>query len=297
MNGWISLYRSIQNHWLFEENRKFSKFEAWIDILLIVNYKDKKIMINNELINVKRGQKVTSLRKLAERWNWSITKVDHFLKVLEEECMIEVKKDTKKTVISVVNYNIYQSNGFEKINENDNDKTEKRIQNISKVKQKETNNNINKIYKENKVNKENNTIAARDSERKILNMYKENIEKHPNPITLKTLVKHCKKYNSEIMIYAIEKAALSGARNYKLIYYLLNLWEKNNLKIIDDIKTFENSELKNKSNNIIKFNNSKEMTPKWLFNKDSHNYRVTIDEDLEKDRKAFSELLEKEWGD
>ncbi|EIK13620.1 hypothetical protein MQK_02689, partial [Staphylococcus aureus subsp. aureus VRS6] len=28
MTGWISIDRSIQNHWLFKEKRTFSKFEA-----------------------------------------------------------------------------------------------------------------------------------------------------------------------------------------------------------------------------------------------------------------------------
>ena len=56
MTGWISLHRSIQKHWLFEEKRKFSRFEAWIDILLMVNHSDNKIMHDGDLITVKRGQ-------------------------------------------------------------------------------------------------------------------------------------------------------------------------------------------------------------------------------------------------
>ncbi|WP_233641473.1 hypothetical protein [Staphylococcus haemolyticus] len=96
MTGWISLHRSIQNHWLFKEKRKFSRFEAWIDLLLLVNHTESKIMVDGELIIVKRGQRITSLRQLRERWNWSITKVNNFLKALEDETMIELKKDTKK---------------------------------------------------------------------------------------------------------------------------------------------------------------------------------------------------------
>lgn len=96
MTGWISLHRSIQKHWLFEEKRKFSRFEAWIDILLMVNHTDNKIMHDGDLITVKRGQRITSLRQLGERWSWSITKVDKYLKTLESDGMLVVKKDTKK---------------------------------------------------------------------------------------------------------------------------------------------------------------------------------------------------------
>jgi len=40
--GWISVYRSIQGHWLWED-RPFARGQAWIDLLLQANYKDKNI--------------------------------------------------------------------------------------------------------------------------------------------------------------------------------------------------------------------------------------------------------------
>ena len=109
MTGWIKLHRSLENHWLFQEERKFSKFEAWLDILLMVNHEDKKILLGNELILVKRGQKVISIRKLCERWSWSNNKVKNYLKTLESDNMLIVKSDTKKTLLTVVNYEVYQS--------------------------------------------------------------------------------------------------------------------------------------------------------------------------------------------
>lgn len=126
MTGWISLHRSIQKHWLFEEKRKFSRFEAWIDILMMVNHTDNKIMHDGDLITVKRGQRITSLRQLGERWSWSITKVDKYLKILESDGMLDVKKDTKKTVLTVVNYDDYQDEDLKKRRRNDSEKTEKK---------------------------------------------------------------------------------------------------------------------------------------------------------------------------
>ena len=53
-DGWLKLHRKIKNTELWMEKRKFSKFEAWIDILLSANYEDtyildgyKKILINS----------------------------------------------------------------------------------------------------------------------------------------------------------------------------------------------------------------------------------------------------------
>ena len=119
MTGWISLHRSIEDHWLWETDRAFTRLEAWIDILLMVNHKERKIMIGNDLITVKRGQKITSIRKLCERWSWSNSKVKKFLELLERDEMLIVKSDTKKTVITVVNYDFYQSQDYKKRHESD----------------------------------------------------------------------------------------------------------------------------------------------------------------------------------
>ena len=71
------------------------------------NHKDTKVLLGNELIEVKRGQFITSIRKLCDEWNWSNTKVKNFLKLLEQDEMITHKSDTKKTVITIVNYGVY----------------------------------------------------------------------------------------------------------------------------------------------------------------------------------------------
>ena len=60
MSGWIKIHRSITNHWLYTEKRVFSRFEAWNDILLTVNYTDAKTIIKGSLYEVKRGQSILS---------------------------------------------------------------------------------------------------------------------------------------------------------------------------------------------------------------------------------------------
>lgn len=123
--GWISLHRDIRDNWLYLEERKFSRYEAWIDLLLDANFEDRKLMIDGKLTTVKRGSKLTSLRKLSHQWNWSITKVDSFLKVLESDEMIELKKDTKKTIITIVNYDKFQNIDVEKRHQKNTEKNQK----------------------------------------------------------------------------------------------------------------------------------------------------------------------------
>lgn len=138
--GWIKLQRRIQSHWLYQEKRVFSRYEAWLDLLMMANHKERKILIDSKLETVKSGQIITSVRKLCDRFSWSNTKVNSFLKLLEQDEMIAYKSDTKKTVISIVNYGVYH-------NEETAETTHKHNGNISEAHQKHTNKNVKECIK------------------------------------------------------------------------------------------------------------------------------------------------------
>lgn len=141
--GFIQLHRKIQDHWLYQEKRTFSKFEAWIDMLMMANHKDNKFLLGNELVEVKRGEFITSIRKLEERWKWSNTKVKSFLNLLQSDEMITYKSDTKKTVITIDKYSNYH--------DNDNQKTsQKHHDNDTNTLRKHTNNNDNNVNNDKK---------------------------------------------------------------------------------------------------------------------------------------------------
>lgn len=107
VEGWNKIYRSIQEHWLWT-CEPFSRGQAWIDLLLMANHKEAKIMVNGNLEVVERGQRITSIRKLSDRWKWSTKKVTHFLDQLVKDKMIEYISDSSKTVVTIVNYDKYQ---------------------------------------------------------------------------------------------------------------------------------------------------------------------------------------------
>lgn len=108
MSGWISIYRQIQEHWIWKSKEPFDKRSAWIDLLLLVNHQKEEIEFDGTTIEVERGQRITSLEKLANRWKWSRHKVSDFLNRLEQEHMLVQIRDNKKTLISIENYNKYQ---------------------------------------------------------------------------------------------------------------------------------------------------------------------------------------------
>ena len=103
--GFIKIYRDIRHHWIWSDP---DYLKAWIDLLMMVNHEDKQVLFDKRLLTVKRGSRITSIRKLAERWGWSRGRVSHFLDTLEQDGMIATKKDTKKTLIIVEKYGFYQ---------------------------------------------------------------------------------------------------------------------------------------------------------------------------------------------
>ena len=108
MCGWIKIHRSIVDHWLYTEKRTFSKFEAWNDILLMVNYSDAKLMIKGKLYEIKRGQSILSLESWGKRWNWDKSKVRRFMNALQNDAMIVLESDNITTRLTVCKYETYQ---------------------------------------------------------------------------------------------------------------------------------------------------------------------------------------------
>lgn len=106
--GWIKTYRKIQDCWIWLDKEPFDKRSAWIDLLLTANHADKKILFNGELITIERGQILTSIRQLAEKWKWSYDKVLRFLRLIENDGMIKKESDNFRTLLTIENYEVYQ---------------------------------------------------------------------------------------------------------------------------------------------------------------------------------------------
>ena len=107
-SGWIKLHRQLQDCPIWYGER-FSKGQAWVDLLMLANHSDKDILFNGEIVTIKRGQYLTSMVKLSEKWLWNRKTVLSFLNLLEKDKMIVRKSDNKKTLITIENYEIYQS--------------------------------------------------------------------------------------------------------------------------------------------------------------------------------------------
>ena len=146
MEGWISLHRKILENPILNRSRTYSNFEAWIWLLIKANHKDNKFLLGTDLINVKKGDIVTSEKKLCKRFRWSNSKLRNFLKLLEKDQMITLETTSKATYISICNYGTYQESQIAK-------KSQKNRKSIANKSEKNTNNNSNNVNNVNNVNK------------------------------------------------------------------------------------------------------------------------------------------------
>lgn len=293
MTGWISIDRSIQNHWLFKEKRTFSKFEAWIYLLMEANHSKAKVPIGNQIVTVERGQRLTSILTLSDLFNWSRFKVKTFLDLLESDGMLEVKTTSKYTLITIVNYDFYQSEQGRNQHQNDIKPTSKQHQSninpTSKQHQTNTNNNDNN---EKNVNNEKKKTTAFD-------FFQDNGFGFITSYNLDDLNYYLDSFENdsdEIVTASLKIAKDRNKVTWGYAKSILNTWLNANLKSIEQVRAFEKQQLESKKQNYKPFvKQSKEKTPKWLTDSTRETKTPEVDENLEKDREAFIKRLNSKW--
>ncbi len=106
--GWIKLHRQIMDSEFYKEPRRFSRSEAWIDILLRANHEEED--------GIEAGSFLTSYNELAKSWGWSKSTTWNFLKYLSAQNMIVLglndfgtdNRTDSRTVIAIVKWEFYQ---------------------------------------------------------------------------------------------------------------------------------------------------------------------------------------------
>lgn len=105
--GYFAVDRQLFDHWLWEQ-KPFSEGQAWIDLIGLANFEDSKTPYKGKVITCKRGTVYRSISYLANRWGWSRDRARRFLKLLEDDEMIQLNATTNNTTITLVNYDFFQ---------------------------------------------------------------------------------------------------------------------------------------------------------------------------------------------
>lgn len=261
--GWIALHREITDNWIWKEKEPFDRRSAWIDLILMVNHEDKKIMFNGNLIVVKRGQKITSISKLSERWNWSRGKAKRFLEALQEDEMISLEiGQGQYTTITIENYSFYQD--VKKVNGQVTDKSMTSDGQVTDI----NNNDITMI------NNDNN-----DDDNKNINLYIKELQNVTGKKSSSTQIKKIfEKHGADNMHLLLAK--IKESKYLQKNINLNRLGEKFLNKVFnDDFKDFEVIERKKKNT----FNNFEQITDNYS---DDELENVA----MQKQREAFKKL-------
>jgi len=104
--GWVKIHRSIRNDILWEDPQLF---KAWVDLILMASHCESKSVSGMSIVEVERGQVLTSLSKLAVRWGWGVQKVRNYLLLLEDDSKITRQTTSQYTLITLVNYDKWQA--------------------------------------------------------------------------------------------------------------------------------------------------------------------------------------------
>ncbi|EKI5352991.1 DnaD domain-containing protein [Listeria monocytogenes] len=269
-SGWIKIYRSLQEHWIWE-NEKYLKW--WLDLLLLANHQDRDILINGELITIKRGQKHTSELWLSNRWNADRKQVRKFLELLKKNDMITITKSRQKgTTYEISNYNDFQgiSEEIRTTKGTTIDTTEDTTKEHQMVQRKGHKQELKNLrIKELKKDINNN------SDLNFKDFWEQNGFGMMLPVELDKLLAWVDDFagNREIVMKALEVTSEQGAnkRNYAYVNKILKNWESRGFKTIADVDAAEKQrqiELEQKYNKpaFNKYNKpvKEEVLPDWF---------------------------------
>ena len=110
MNGWFKVHRKLfeSEIWRPEFPEPYDIRSAWIELVGIANHETKEIIVGRDTLTVKRGQKFTSIRKLAKRFHWSKNRTLRYINLLEKLGMINKIETHNGTLLTIINYEVYQ---------------------------------------------------------------------------------------------------------------------------------------------------------------------------------------------
>lgn len=106
--GYVKVPRELFASEEWTEKRKFSRIEAQIDLLQSASYTEGRVVhcVTGDVI-LHRGQLLTSMRALADRWKWSPATVYRYLQTLKNanrnsiRIHTETVSETGKTLITI----------------------------------------------------------------------------------------------------------------------------------------------------------------------------------------------------
>lgn len=108
--GTFNVSRRIWDHPVFKPS-KYSEREAFLWMVSEASWRARTIRSSDgkNIIDLDRSQLSHSLRFMADKWGWTKSTAERFLKKLEKRDMIKTSDGTAQNIITVCNYDEYQN--------------------------------------------------------------------------------------------------------------------------------------------------------------------------------------------
>ena len=104
--GWISLHRKLEDNPIFQNEKAL---KIWIWCLLRANHTETDILLGRNLIHLKVGQFIFGSDVACEQLHMSKSTIHFWLHYLKVERYIERKTTNKYSIITILNYEKYQT--------------------------------------------------------------------------------------------------------------------------------------------------------------------------------------------
>lgn len=138
MEGWVKLYRKLLSSNIFQ-NEKLLK--VWIWCLLKASHKECTQLVGRQTINLKEGQFVFGRKKASEELKMKESTVRDYILLLKNLRNIDIQSDNKFSVVTVLNWELYQIDDKKSDSKSDNKSTTNQQQ-INTNKNVKNDNNI-----------------------------------------------------------------------------------------------------------------------------------------------------------
>lgn len=116
-NGWVKLHRKLNKSWISQDAATLAIFDT---LLRWASFGENKMFFNGSLINLKPGTIITSTRDICDQLKLNRRTVERRLNLLETDKTIVLKRSNRGTMISIVNWESYQGDEDEEVQQKDN---------------------------------------------------------------------------------------------------------------------------------------------------------------------------------
>lgn len=105
--GWIKVHRKILDNPVVMKDADY--FIVWMYLLLNASHKDYSVIFKGNRITLHAGQLITGRLKISEKTGVESHKVYRIIEALKNEQQIEQQTSSKNSLITILNWEMYQS--------------------------------------------------------------------------------------------------------------------------------------------------------------------------------------------